>query len=192
MHGRECLMLLQQQLVHCAPFVFDYFSSICRQWSLHNDVIKWKHFPRYWPFVRGIHMSPVNSPHKGQWRGALMFSLICFWINNGEAGDLRRHRAHHNVTVMVWHGPIKELPDSTDPRIDIDQRLSRRLDVSNLCWFEVSAIWESTLKPGKCRYAIFVVIGVAVILTFWQYPVPPVTTALATWHGNCGFSLTTV
>ena len=57
----------------------------------HDDVIKWKHFPRYWPFVRGIHRSPVNSPHKGQWRGALMFSLICAWINgwvnNREAGD---------------------------------------------------------------------------------------------------------
>ena len=57
----------------------------------HDDVIKWKHFPRYWPFVRGIHRSPVNSPHKGQWRGALMFSLICVWINgwvnNREAGD---------------------------------------------------------------------------------------------------------
>ena len=60
----------------------------------HDDVIKWKHFPRYWPFVRGIHRSPVNSPHKGQWRGALIFSLICVWINgwvnNREAGDLRR------------------------------------------------------------------------------------------------------
>ena len=50
----------------------------------HDDVIKWKHFPRYWPFVRGIHRSPVNSPHKGQWRGALMFSLICVWINGWE------------------------------------------------------------------------------------------------------------
>ena len=39
----------------------------------HDDVIKWKHFPRYWPFVRGIHRSPVNSPHKGQWRGAVLF-----------------------------------------------------------------------------------------------------------------------
>ena len=69
----------------------------------HDDVIKWKHFPRYWPFVRGIHRFPVNSPQKGQWRGALMFSLICVWIkgwvNNGEAGDLRRYLAHHyNVT----------------------------------------------------------------------------------------------
>ena len=69
-----------------------------------DDVIKWKHFPRNWPFVRGIHRSPVNSPHKGQWRGALMFSLICVWINDWandrEAGDLRRYRGHYDVTVM--------------------------------------------------------------------------------------------
>ena len=60
----------------------------------HDDVIKWKHFTRYWPFVRGIHRSPVNYPHKGQWRWALMLSLICAWINGWvnkrEAGDLRR------------------------------------------------------------------------------------------------------
>ena len=73
-------------------------------WENHYDVIKWKDLPRYWPFVRGIHRSTVNSPHKGQWRGALMFSLICAringWVNNGEAGDLRRHRAHCDVIVM--------------------------------------------------------------------------------------------
>ena len=67
--------------------------------SAHDDVVKWKRFPRNWPFVRGIHRSPVNSPHKGQLRGTLMFSLICVWINdwvnNREAGDLRRYRAHH-------------------------------------------------------------------------------------------------
>ena len=69
-----------------------------------DDVIKRKHFRRNWPFVRGIHRFPVNSPHKGQWRGALMFSLICVWINdwvnNREAGDMRRHHAHYDVTVM--------------------------------------------------------------------------------------------
>ena len=43
----------------------------------HDDVIKWKHFSRYWPFVRITHLSPVTSPHTGQWRGALMFSLTC-------------------------------------------------------------------------------------------------------------------
>ena len=69
----------------------------------HDDVIKWKHFQRYWPFVRGIHRSPVNFPHKGQWRGALMFSLICTstddWAYNRDAGDLS-HRTHYDVTVM--------------------------------------------------------------------------------------------
>ena len=69
----------------------------------HGDVIKWNHFPRYWPFVWG---SLVSSPNKGQWRGALMFSLICAWIsdwvNNLAAGDLRCHHAHYDVIVMVW------------------------------------------------------------------------------------------
>ena len=62
-------------------------------------------FPRYWPFVQGIHRSPVNSPHRGQWCGALMFSLICAWINswvnNGQAGDLRRHCIHYDVIITV-------------------------------------------------------------------------------------------
>ena len=62
----------------------------------HDDVIKWKHFPHY--------RSPVNSPHKGQWRGALMFSLICAWINgwvnNCDPSDLRRHCAHYDVTAI--------------------------------------------------------------------------------------------
>ena len=69
-----------------------------------HDVITWKHFSRCWPFVRGIRRSPVNSPHKGQWRGALKISLICAWIkvwvNNREAGDLRHHRAHYDVIVI--------------------------------------------------------------------------------------------
>ena len=83
--------------------------------DIHDDVIKWKHFTRYWPFVRGIPRLPVNSPHKGQWRGSLMFSLICAringWINSGAAGDLRRHCAHFDVIVMPIHLP--------DPRFNI-------------------------------------------------------------------------
>ena len=53
----------------------------------------------------GIHRSLVNSPHKGQWRGVLMFSLICAetngHVNNRDAGNFRRHRAHYDVTVMI-------------------------------------------------------------------------------------------
>ena len=74
--------------------------------AVHDDVIKWKYFPRHWPFVSSIHQSPVNSPHKGQWRWALMFSLICAWINgwvnNRDVCDLRRHHAHYDVTIL--HG----------------------------------------------------------------------------------------
>ena len=90
-----------------------YISTFRLHWYLkcyHDDVMKWKHFPRYLSFVRGIHWSPMNSPHKGQWRGALTFPLICAWINswanNREAGDLRRQRAHYDVTVMhsQYHG----------------------------------------------------------------------------------------
>ena len=55
------------------------------------------------PFVWGIHRSPVNFPHKGQWRGVLMFSLIWTWTNswasNNDAGDLRRYHAHYDVIV---------------------------------------------------------------------------------------------
>ena len=58
-------------------------------------------FPRYWPCVRGIHRSPVDSPHKGQWRRAFMFALICNWTNgwanNRDARDLKRH---YDVTLM--------------------------------------------------------------------------------------------
>ena len=71
----------------------------------HHEAIEWKHFPRYWPFVWGIHWSPVNSLHKGQWHGALMFSLICTginnWVNIHEAGDFRCMRTHYDVTVMI-------------------------------------------------------------------------------------------
>ena len=69
------------------------------KFSLHDDVIKWKHFPRYWPFVRGIHRSPVDSPRKGQWCGALMFPLIWAWINGC-------HCAHYGVIVMNYQSTV--------------------------------------------------------------------------------------
>ena len=60
------------------PFAVFYCGSMFTNHisRLHDDVIKLKHFLRYWPFLRGIHRSPVNSPHKGLWRGALMSSLM--------------------------------------------------------------------------------------------------------------------
>ena len=80
-----------------------------REARYHDDVIKWKHFPRYWPFVMGIHQSPMDFPHKDQWRGASIFSLICAstngCANNRDADGLRRHRVYYDVIVMRSHDP---------------------------------------------------------------------------------------
>ena len=108
----------------------------------HDDVIKWKYFPRHLPFVRGIHQSSVNSPHKGQGRGALMFSLICAWINGwvnkGGAGNLRRHRAHFDVIVMkvitMLIGDV--LGSSNDPRNDLSSQITTQI------WLSFSLIRE--------------------------------------------------
>ena len=63
-------------------------------------------------FLAGFHWSWVNSPHKNQWRGALMFSLVYTWTNgsanNGNAGGLRRHHATYDVIVM-WYTVADEV-----------------------------------------------------------------------------------
>ena len=107
-------------LIKRVTVVMAFHAECSRTLQMHVDVIKWKYFPRYWPILRGIHRSQVNSPHKGQWRGALMFSLICAWINGRasthEASDLRRHRAHYDVTVMEL-ASADILDKSLSPRI---------------------------------------------------------------------------
>ena len=87
-------------------FIWPPLRQSCNPYSpyrCHDAVIKQRHFPRYWPFVWRIHRSPVNFPHKGQWRGALMFSLIFAWTNgwvNNRDPDLRRYCAHCDAIVM--------------------------------------------------------------------------------------------
>ena len=113
--------------------------------------MKWKHFPRYWPFVRRIRRSPVNSPDKGQWRGALMFSFICVWINgwvnNREAGDLRRYRAHYDVIVMLLalcegNPPVSDGFPSQRP-------VTRSFNVSLI--FDWTNIWANNRDAGDFR-----------------------------------------
>ena len=100
----------------------------------HDDVIKWKHFPRYWPFVRGIHRWSGNSPQKDQWRGALMFSLICAWtngqVNNRDADDLERH--HHSL----WRHSN-----------EVEQILQMETNWSQIAKF-MGPTW---VRPGSCR-----------------------------------------
>ena len=109
---------------------------LCHRIQYHDDVIKWNYLPRYWPFVRWIHRSPVDSPHKGQWRGTLMFYLICtrrnVWRNSRDAGDLRRHRAHDNVTVL-WHHWFSDL-------LTLWTKSSWHNDITNLCQNEFESM----------------------------------------------------
>ena len=90
-------------------------------------------FPRYWPFVQGIHRPPVNSAHKGQWRGALMFSLICVsingWVSNGGAGDLRRYRDHYDVIVMNWIKIERSAATKLHKVFDLMNTLSKSIGV---------------------------------------------------------------
>ena len=112
--------------------------------TTHDGVIKWKHFPCYWPSLREIHQSPVNYHHKGQWRGALMFSLIWAWtngyVNNRNANDLKcRHRAHYDATVMRMIIPC----DTTTFK-------SRHNGVWTYKWCVITSRFSNdTIKPAK-------------------------------------------
>ena len=73
----------------------------------HYDAIKWRYFPCYWPFVRGIHRSPVTSPRTNNsdaelWCFHWSAPWINAWVNNREAGDLRRHRSHYDIIAMSF------------------------------------------------------------------------------------------
>ena len=105
------VMLLMCSVLHCLYSVRNKITTATT--TTHDCVIKWKHFPRYWPFVRGIYRSAVNSPHKGQWRTALIFSLICPWITVEQTilrlvletplGSLLRHcNEVHFVTYIAY------------------------------------------------------------------------------------------
>ena len=97
--------ILKTDIPHKTPWtslLYDNFLQIQKPWAW------WRHQMETFSALLAICAgnSPVAGefPHKGQWRGALMSSLICTWINgwvnNGDAGDLRRHRAHYDVPVM--------------------------------------------------------------------------------------------
>ena len=83
-----------------------YFLRMVPMW--HDDVIELKHFSCYWPFVRGIHRSPVDFPHKEQvtqsfdvfWVFFLVYAWTNGWTNSGISSDLIRYAGH--MTSMKW------------------------------------------------------------------------------------------
>ena len=85
--------------------------SVIHGGFFHDDVIKWKHFPRYWPFVW------ING-----------------WVNKREAGDLRRYRAHYDVTVLtsIYH-LCKFLIVPSKPKIDFMKPLILLKPIAYAC-----------------------------------------------------------
>ena len=82
-------------LSHCLIMI-----GVRRIHAMHDDIIKWKHFPRYWSFVRGIQRSPVNSPYKGQWRRALVFF---FYLRlNQQFSKQWRRRLFETPSHPLW------------------------------------------------------------------------------------------
>ena len=104
--------------------------------------------------------SPVNSQHKGQWRGALMFSLICAWLNgwrNNCKDDLKRYRAHYDVTVMrSWCAAVPVATNWTMPSPiprAIHFGVQVQMDISRLV-LQLSLPYP--LKPGvKSRMKMY-------------------------------------
>ena len=46
-----CIVLYQSHMI-----------VLSQMWTtFHDEVIKWKHMPRHWPFLSGIHRSPVTK-----------------------------------------------------------------------------------------------------------------------------------
>ena len=113
-HHGCCVTLVPSVTKSSAVMILTRGIRPCIPWITlsHDDVIKLKHFPCYWPFVRGIHRSPVNSPHKGQWPGALMFPSICAlnkrlrkqswgWWFETPTGSLWRHFNDQHVSFHL-------------------------------------------------------------------------------------------
>ena len=146
--------------------------SIVQEWTTprnhvtYDDVIKWKHLPRSWPFVWGIHRSPVNSPHKGQRRGGSMFSLIYAWINGWvtyrEAADLGCHCTHYDVIVTICEftlNPVLINLVFVCKRALVIQRILRAVSVTfwHLMIFYFSFVWGNPcaflVLTRKCYWA---------------------------------------
>ena len=125
----------------------------------HIFITWWRHqmeiFSALLTLCEGIHWSPVDSPHKGQWLGALMFSLICTWTNswaiNPDAGDLRRQHNHYDVTVMNSVG--HHTGSSNDLSLNLTvQYHSIAEQILTFCQVEHS---EQTSLKFKSKYKTF-------------------------------------
>ena len=77
----------------------DRWFSLAKNQQCHDDVIKWKHFSRYWPFMREIHrwIPFAKASDAELW----CFFFISVW-SSGWGEHLRRYRANYDITAMAF------------------------------------------------------------------------------------------
>ena len=132
----------------------------------HGDVIKWKRFPCYWPFVRGNPPVPDGFPsQRPVTRSFEVFSLICVWAaNNRDAGDLRDHHAHYDVTIvgMRWTATANKLRSETK-WAKVDSWYWKTLHGVSERELTQTCIWGQCTKEGQRKTR-----GVCVCACVWS------------------------
>ena len=118
---------------------------------LHDDVIKWKHFLPYWPFVRRIHRFPVNSPHIIPYLGMKSWDLhVCDRASTITHVDrVKKSNPWYNkislcLNVTIWSSQIC-------------------LSVIFIYFVKFQNIWEK-----NCTYSHFFQSPVTVSAYFWS------------------------
>ena len=104
-----CLTVTHSLYCHCDRLRWCLASAFVLQKGpsvfsiVHDDITTWQHFPHYWPFVRIIHLSLVDSPQKGPVTLGFDDSLNKL-TNTPVASDLSRRDAQ--VTSLEWSNLI--------------------------------------------------------------------------------------
>ena len=90
------------------------FETLSEKYTMCTDQRCLSLAPETWPrepwiyephgFINYEYHYILITHHNGQWRGSLLGLYICAWTNawanNRNNGDLRRHRAYHDIAVM--------------------------------------------------------------------------------------------
>ena len=122
--------------------------------DIDDDVIKWKRFHCYWPFVRRIRLSPVNSPHRGQWRGALMFSLIC--ALNKRLSKLWWGWWFETPSRPLWlHYNVYRQSSYTSSNACMTTQFARKLTfILRQCW-QITILELPLHRPGTWHHCVY-------------------------------------
>ena len=114
---------------------------------------------------------PGAFPYKGQWRGALMLSLTCAWrkgwVNNRDAADLGRYRAHYDVTIMKGYYYMILIENQQYINRKCASNCSETASLSNIRYKSNFSICQSGVQMSSMT-SIRSKKSVSVTLNYWE------------------------